>query len=126
MDEFTLESGQIVRIAYHAVKKCFSIRHLKTRKVIGYTNRIVLRDVSFIVSQAGRNRVLRDREKHVHAFMIGTYEPNIQQLSRKKHGINSEAYYNPYTTLMFINRNTNESLTCADLAICEERRVFYR
>ncbi|WP_239631644.1 hypothetical protein [Paenibacillus sp. H1-7] len=126
MNKYTLEPGQIVRIAYHAVKRCFSIRDAKTRRVIGYTDRIVLRNVSFVVSQAGRERVLREREKNVHAYVIGLFEPKLQQLSRERDGCEAEAYYNPYYTLSFVNKSTKEPLSCADLAICEERHVYYR
>lgn len=121
-----LKSGQSVRIAYHAVKRCFSIRDAKTRKVIGYTDRIVLRNVCFLVSQAGRERVLKERVKHIHAYVLGLFEQDLQQLSRENEGCDDEAYYNPYNTVCFINKSTKEQLTYAELVICEQHRVYYR
>jgi hypothetical protein len=35
---------------------------------------VTLSDVTFAVSQAGRERVLREGRKNVHAFVVGTLE----------------------------------------------------
>lgn len=52
----------------------FSIVALEGEKrgmVIGYANSVVLKNVTFRVSQAGRARVLAERQKNVHAFVVG-------------------------------------------------------
>ncbi len=43
-----------------------------TGRVIGYTESVNLEDVEFKVSEAGRQRLLREKRKNVHAFAIGT------------------------------------------------------
>ena len=48
-----------------------SIRDAKTKLVIGHADRVKLVDVTFHVSQAGRERVLRERKKNVHAVVRG-------------------------------------------------------
>ena len=120
-----LENGQTILIAYHLYRRCFSIRNANTRKVIGYTDRIVVRNARFIVSQAGRARVLRERKKNVHAYVKGIYEKELQHMSII--GIQArEAYYNPYFNPLFVDRLTNESLYSAKIVVCEEGKVYYR
>ncbi len=60
-----------VQCYYNLHKKVFSIRDKKTRKVIGHTNHIALENCTFHVSQAGRERVLREKRKNVHAYIEG-------------------------------------------------------
>jgi len=48
-----------------------SIRDAKTKHVVGHADRVTLMDVTFHVSQAGRERVLRERRKNVHAVVRG-------------------------------------------------------
>jgi hypothetical protein len=44
-------------------------------RVAGYANELTLRYVTFKVSQAGRQRVLRTGVKNVHAYVIGGLHP---------------------------------------------------
>jgi len=62
-------SGLYVKVYWNLHKHCYSIRH--DHKVIAHTNNINLIDVTFKVSEASRQRVLRDRRKNVHAFVEG-------------------------------------------------------
>lgn len=119
---FPLENGQRVSIAFHLHKKCFSIRHAATRKVIGYTDRIVLREVSFPISTAGRLRVLREKKKNVHAFVQGYYDAREQYSDQVAF---REAYYNPYRVSAFVDRETLEPIGTADLVLCENGKVYY-
>ena len=61
-----------VKVYKNLTKDTWSIQDYKTRKVIGYSDTIRLEDAKFIVSQAGRQRVLREGKKYVHAFVVGT------------------------------------------------------
>lgn len=49
-----------------------SIRDAKTKHVVGHADSVHLHYVHFKVSQAGRERVLREKKKNVHAVAIGT------------------------------------------------------
>ncbi|WP_133297943.1 hypothetical protein [Paenibacillus paeoniae] len=109
-------------IAFHLHKKCFSIRLVSTRKVVGYTDRIVVRNVSFPISASGRMRVLRERRKNVHAFVRGNYEKDLQY--NDGHGFR-EAYYNPYEVAAFVDRETLEPIGAADVVLCERGQVYY-
>ena len=63
-----------VRCYWNLARRCWSIQDAKTRRVIGHAKRILLRDVTFTVSDAGRRRVLAEGVKNVHAFACGSLE----------------------------------------------------
>lgn len=48
-----------------------SVRDCKTHRVIAHVDNITLAGVGFRVSKAGRERVLREGRKNVHAFVSG-------------------------------------------------------
>lgn len=66
--------GQKVRIYRNLHNGLMSVQAKVNGRwlVIGHTADIALRDVSFRVSQAGRERVLREGRKNVHAYIIGS------------------------------------------------------
>ena len=120
-----MDDGQKVRIAYHFYKRCFSIRDAHSRRVIGYADRIVVRHVKYIVVQSGRERALRERMKNVHAFVEGEYVRELQAASIPAH-LAREAFYNPYHAPAFMDRGTMKPVLTADLAICEQGKVYYQ
>jgi hypothetical protein len=60
-----------VKVYKNLTKNTWSIQDYKTRKVIGYSDNIRLEDAKFVVSKSGRQRVLREGKKYVHAFVVG-------------------------------------------------------
>lgn len=66
-------------------KNCWSVRSkLKSgrRVVVGHLSDLWMTDVQFVVSEAGRQRVLRERKKNVHAFARGLIPIQVYPLSR--------------------------------------------
>lgn len=55
--------GELVDAYWNLHRKCYSVRSPKTRRVLGHSHRLVLGDVTFRVSEAGRQRVLRERPR---------------------------------------------------------------
>ena len=60
-----------VKVYKNLTKDTWSIQDYKTRKVIGYSDNIRLENAKFVVSKSGRQRVLREGKKYVHAFVVG-------------------------------------------------------
>jgi hypothetical protein len=70
-----------VEVYFNLHKRVFSVRSCKTGRVIHHTKNVHIRDPQFVVREGGRQRVLRERKKNVHAFVRGyaTYfEDGIQ------------------------------------------------
>jgi hypothetical protein len=69
-----------VFVYYNLHKHTWSIRDCKTRRVIGHSDHVLLFEVKPKVSQAGRERVLREQRKNVHAGLEGRWEKNRLKL----------------------------------------------
>ena len=93
--------GRKVRVYYNLYRKIWSIQDIKTRKVIGRSAFLRLANVEFKVSQAGRERVLRERKKNVHAFAIGTVEDFSTSGLKDTFDI---VMYNPYKYETFVTQ----------------------
>ena len=80
-------------------KKCLSVRDTKTRRVVAHVKSITLFDCTFKVSDKGRQRVLRDRQKNVHAGVQGTWMKDTMLLTA---GL-KRVIYNPYKYETFVD-----------------------
>lgn len=69
-------------------------------KVVDHTTEITLKDVKFKVSEAGRQRVLREKKKNVHAKICGT-EIEFNDLPRPIFYDYKRISYNPYRSEKF-------------------------
>ena len=77
-------------------------------KVIAHCDGAVLSNVTFTVSQAGRNRVLNERKKNVHAYVVGHIEAAknwqpfregvdfVNQMDNESTMFAEKICYNPY------------------------------
>ena len=66
------------RVYFNLHKHLFSVQEKVNGqwKVVGHTDDITLYNVTFKVSEAGRQRVLKEKRKNVHAFVEGTLSPS--------------------------------------------------
>jgi len=111
-----------VFVYYNLHKHTWSIRDCKTRRVIGHSKRVVLYDVKPKVSQAGRERVLREGRKNVHAGLEGTLlESHLKWDSEAKP---KPITYNPYKYETFVYAKNGKEFTGSFYAILENRTVY--
>lgn len=89
----------------------FSIRCSKSKLVIAHADDLYLLDVKFIVQQKGRERVLNEKRKNVHAYAKGkltmAHKPSWEVLAKVN--------YNPYRFGFFFNAKTKEKVDKSDL-----------
>jgi hypothetical protein len=64
-------------------------------KVIAHAEGVLLRDCSFKVGEKGRQRVLKEKRKNVHAYVEG-YVDSIREEQRYRKFLGTKANYNPY------------------------------
>lgn len=101
---YMLKEGTLCRVYYNLNKHKLSIQ-TKTEKgwrVTHYSEYIFLKDVIFKVSEAGRQRVLKEQRKNVHAWVIGTYIKDFDINEKLTHSI---VKYNPYILPYFYKDN---------------------
>ena len=102
--------GDKVMVNYNLHKHTFSVR--SNNRVIVHADYVKLVDVEFKVRQGGREKVIKDKQKNVHSFVIGTLvdycsypckdmptEPN-----------NNIVTYNPYKYNSFVMKDTEEPI----------------
>lgn len=111
--------GKKVFVYYNLHKHVWSIKDVKTNKVIGYTDRIVLKDVEYKVSKAGRERVLREKMKNVHAGVKGIV---VDMNLNAEDGV--AITYNPYKYETFVNKKDETPVFNDALVLMDNRKVF--
>jgi hypothetical protein len=88
-----------IKAYFNLHKKIFSVQH--NGLVIGHADRLMISNPQFKVSEAGRQRVLRDKRKNVHAFV----EVADDWKSMEHQDLQGEAItYNPYKYSSFVKR----------------------
>lgn len=98
--------------------KTFSLKH--GGKVIRHPSEILLKEVRFKVSEKGRQRVLKEKRKNVHATVQAK---EIVESSMKLY-ISEEVYYDPYKTKTFINKRTKEPIYEAELVLASNNKIY--
>lgn len=92
---FHIDTEKKVRVYRNLHKGCLSVK--QDGIVQCHTHSIVLKDCTFIVSNAGRERVRKERRKNVHSYVEG-YVVNARDTDHLLPFSWQSLYYNPYTT----------------------------
>lgn len=111
-----------VRIYRNLHKKLYSVQEKVDGrwKVVEHTNDINLVNAVFKVSEAGRQRVLREKRKNVHAVIIGERWPFIP----KSFAYRDEVTYNPYKAGHFVVKDGEVPLDKAKYVTITDGKVI--
>lgn len=132
-----------VFVYFNLHRKCWSIKALsgeRKGRVIGHAAYVDLAHVTWKVSEAGRQRVLREKKKNVHAGAVGMLE-RWQEVDGEAHGrpFNSTTFdglstptsipdmitYNPYKGPSFTDKDTGEAVRISAAAyLCPNRNIY--
>jgi len=97
---------------------------METGRVIQHLAAVYLKNCTYKVSQAGRQRVLREKRKNVHAMVVGELVTQSDNFPQSKQGFRP-VYYNPYKVSTFVDRETQEPLTSSDFVFMgSDRQVI--
>ena len=113
-----------VKVYYNLHKKCYSIVSLEKEnygRVIKHDNCVPLFDAQFKVSEKGRQRVLREQQKNVHAYVVGTWVSEFVPRSTVK-----LATYNPYKYSSFVDAHSKKPLAKASQVLLSKRHFVGR
>jgi hypothetical protein len=108
-----------VQVYYNLHKHCWSVKDKSTGRVILHTDSVVLENCKFIVREGGRQKVLREQRKNVHAFVEGDM---IQELIHSKNL--KEVTYNPYKHDSFVEIENKKPIKNSDLVYMINRKVY--
>ena len=109
-----------VEVYFNLHKKLFSVRDCKTGRVVHHTHQIWIEDPVFVVRKAGRERVLREKKKNVHAFVRGTWfkvqsDFDVSRLIDHQ-ACSDEVTYNPYKYDSFVTKHDAKPIDFGRLA----------
>ena len=110
-----------VEVYFNLHKHVFSVRQCSTGRVILHADKVHIRDPKFVVRKAGRDRVLREGKKNVHAFVRGEithfddFDPDYLDYSLVS--------YNPYKFDTFVDVQDVTPVRTAKRAVLEVRQV---
>lgn len=112
--------GALVYVARNLHKDQWSLRI--GGKVAGYADTLRLENVMFKVSESGRQRVIREKKKNVHAYVVGSLV-QIQGCNIPGTGW-TRISYNPYKAGFFYDVETGKEVKKASQVIFGERYVW--
>ena len=105
-----------VFVYFNLHKKCFSIKALegdRKGRVVAHSNTVLLESCKFKVSEAGRQRVLREKKKNVHAGVTGIWidggirdEKCFEFLDT----VGRQVTYNPYKYDSFVYKSNKKPI----------------
>lgn len=102
-----------VRVYFNLQKKLFSVVDTKTGRVVDHVSNLTLSNVRFTVRESGRQRVIKERRKNVHAFVVGDwfrFPADTQEMVRDVHLVS----YNPYKGPHFYDVLSGDAVHAAD------------
>jgi hypothetical protein len=103
-------------------------------KVIDIVDAVILKDVTFVVREGGRQRVLRDKQKNVHAFVQGDLVKTFPLNTLKKTATGTalapgkdasvRVSYDPYHAGYFFREDTGKAVADAPLVVVAPAGVY--
>ena len=107
-----------VEVYYNLHKSVFSVRH--KGRVIAHMDNVVIDNPKYVVRKAGREKVLREGKKNVHAFVRGELrEDNIVGMNITMFDVT----YNPYKFASFVNKSNEEPIYESKVAVLHKPKV---
>ena len=119
-----------VYVYYNLHKKIWSVKALEgpnKGRVIAHTSMVVLQGCTFKVSEAGRQRVLREQRKNVHAGVTGELVAMAGERAYFPYPASSEVTYNPYKYETFVYKANEKPIkNCARVLMTALTRPIVR
>lgn len=115
-----MQNGLRVKVYFNLTRKCLSVVALEgvsKGRVVAYTDEVQLTNVSFVVREGGRQRVLATKQKNVHAFVVGRLAEQVKVEGER-------VTYNPYKYSTFVKADGEQPIHRADAAQVKGRLVL--
>jgi hypothetical protein len=97
------------KIYFNLHKKVFSVQ--VNGKVVDHVKNLHILGATFRVSEAGRQRVINEKRKNVHAYVVAPIE-NIRKVTNDQGNVSGwdAVTYNPYRDATFVRKETREAI----------------
>lgn len=115
--ERTLDRSKPVRVYRNIRRDVYSVQ--QKGLVVAHGTALALRDCQFVVNEAGRQRVLAEKRKNVHAYVKGFVLDGIPDRDGFR-----RVTYNPYKMDQFAFADTLEPLSDCSIAVFLPEGLF--
>ena len=114
-----------VRVFKNWTRDCYSIMQDGVLKASA--SQVRLSDVEFLVRASGRDRMLRDARRNVHAYAVGLLIDFVHPCeSRRLERVNGRRVdYDPFKASSFLDKDSEERVGAASTAHFDEDGVTY-
>ena len=114
-----------VRVFRNWKRDCYNI--MRDGRVLASAKQVRLTAVEFLVRESGRQRMLRQGRRNVHAYAIGrlvdyTHPGDLRDLDKLA---GRAVFYNPYRCSTFVDDESGCSVTHAAQAHLDEGGITY-
>lgn len=116
--ERQVSTNDNVQVYRNLNNNLFSIRCDRTQLVLAHGEGFIVKNARPYISESGRQRVIREQCKNVHAYLIGAIDLEARKEDYK---IFDEIYYNPYTQDSFTLRLQKRELGECDVLFKDGR-----
>lgn len=115
-------------VYFNLHKHVFSCKNRKTGLVNRdyYSTALKLSNCEFKVSEAGRQRVLKEKRKNVHAGVVGNVvaiDITIEDLDNPLNEL-TQLTYNPYKYDSFVVKETEQPVKSAEIVYLLNKRIY--
>ena len=118
---YRIKTNQSVYVYKNLHKDCWSVKqHGLVKAHIPKDTTIGMSECYFTVDVKGREKVLREKRKNVHAYIRGRLH-NIDNIN--KDGKEVEVTYNPYKYETFVDKDTEKFVYYADEVLLTHNKV---
>ena len=118
-----IHDGVSVDVYRNLHKNTWSIRSRTTGRVVDHSDNVLVRAAKFVVQPAGRNRVLQEKRKNVHAFVRGVVSP-LPRVTTFETPCDVQVKYNPYRADHFYEVETGEAVEQAPIVVLDTRGAW--
>lgn len=114
-------------VYFNLHRACWSI--MLRGKVTGHAPALTIANARFVVREGGRQRVLREGRKNVHAFVVGDTDGDIdfahvgEYMKAEKSAV--EVTYRPTSGATFVRKDNGAPVVAADLVYLSSTRRVY-
>ncbi len=120
-----IDAQRPVRVFRNWKRGCYSI--MQDGRIHASASQVRLGDVQFVVRESGRQRMLREQSRNVHAYAVGVLVDYVHpDEDRRLAGLGGRAvHYDPRRCAAFVDSQTLAPVTVAESALLDEGGVTY-
>jgi hypothetical protein len=116
-----------VYVYYNLHKHCWSVKALEGKdkgRVIAHCDSLMLMHAEFKVSEAGRQRVIKEKRKNVHAGVTGYWIEKRSHSVKWLKSLNKQVMYNPYKYNSFVRVSDKKPVSKKATVWMSDKKVW--